>query len=196
MTAQDLIKAFDTLAESPNGIKRLRELVLQLAVRGKLVPQDPKDEPASKLLERIAAEKARLVKEKKIRKPKALPPVTDEEMPFEVPGGWAVTRLGEVVRVSSGNYLPAKTMVKGEVPVFGGNGITGFHDTVNVEKPTVVIGRVGALCGNVHLTPPKAWVTDNAFIASFSEGDIDVAFLVRSHPEKGFQLHSDQHSPG
>lgn len=56
MTPQDLISGFDTLAEAPEGVMRLRELVLQLAVRGKLVPQDPADEPASVLLERIAAE--------------------------------------------------------------------------------------------------------------------------------------------
>ena len=56
MTPQDLIAAFNTLAEAPDGVTRLRELVLQLAVRGELVPQDPEDEPASVLLERIAAE--------------------------------------------------------------------------------------------------------------------------------------------
>ena len=57
MTPQDLLRAFDVLAEAPDGVKRLRELVLQLAVRGKLVPQDPADEPASVLLERIRAER-------------------------------------------------------------------------------------------------------------------------------------------
>nr|MBF4275262.1 restriction endonuclease subunit S [Vibrio anguillarum] len=61
------------------GIKKLRELILELAVRGKLVPQDPSDEPASVLLERIAAEKTQLVKDKKIKKPKPLPPISDED---------------------------------------------------------------------------------------------------------------------
>jgi type I restriction enzyme, S subunit len=75
------------------GIKKLRELILELAVRGKLVPQDPNDEPASVLLERIAAEKAELIKAKKIKKPKALPPVSDEEKPFELPEGWEWTHL-------------------------------------------------------------------------------------------------------
>ena len=65
MTPHDLLAAFEVLAEAPEGIARLRELVLQLAVRGKLVPQDPNDEPACVLLERIAAEKAQLVKEGK-----------------------------------------------------------------------------------------------------------------------------------
>ncbi|GLT14252.1 restriction endonuclease subunit S [Vibrio algivorus] len=78
------------------GIKKLRELILELAVRGKLVPQDPNDEPASVLLDRIAIKKAQLVKEKKIKKPKALPEITDEEKPFELPSGWEWSQLGEV----------------------------------------------------------------------------------------------------
>ena len=78
------------------GIKRLRELILELAVRGLLVPQDPNDEPASDLLRKIAAEKARLIKEGKIKKQKALPPITDDENPFGLPMGWSWVRLGEV----------------------------------------------------------------------------------------------------
>ena len=70
------------------GIKKLRELILELAVRGKLVPQDPSDEPASVLLEKIAAEKAQLIKEKKIKKTAELCDITDEEKPFELPYGW------------------------------------------------------------------------------------------------------------
>ncbi|AEY01190.1 type I restriction-modification system specificity [Oceanimonas sp. GK1] len=75
------------------GIKKLRELILELAVRGKLVPQDPNDEPASVLLERIAAEKAELIKQGKIKKSKALPSISDEEKPFELPEGWEWTHL-------------------------------------------------------------------------------------------------------
>lgn len=81
---------------SLHGIKKLRELILELAVRGKLVPQDEKDEPASVLLERIAAEKAQLVKDKKIKKPKALPEISEDEKPFEVPHGWEWSRLGSL----------------------------------------------------------------------------------------------------
>ncbi|MGY0145208.1 restriction endonuclease subunit S [Edwardsiella tarda] len=79
------------------GIKKLRELILELAVRGKLVPQDPSDEPASVLLERIAAERVRLVKEGKIKKPKALPEISEEEKPFELPEGWQWCRLGSLI---------------------------------------------------------------------------------------------------
>lgn len=78
------------------GIKKLRELILELAVRGKLVPQDPNDEPASVLLKRIAAEKAELVKQGKIKKPKPLPEISEEEKPFELPVGWEWIHISEV----------------------------------------------------------------------------------------------------
>lgn len=78
------------------GIKKLRELILELAVRGKLVPQDPNDEPASMLLERIAAEKAELVKQGKIKKPKPLPEISEEEKPFELPEGWEWVQISEI----------------------------------------------------------------------------------------------------
>lgn len=91
------------------GIKKLRELILELAVRGKLVPQDPSDEPASVLLERIAAEKARLVKEGKIKKPKALPEIGEEEKPFELPEGWEWCRVENIsMFITSGSRDWAK----------------------------------------------------------------------------------------
>lgn len=86
------------------GIKKLRELILELAVRGKLVPQNPNDEPASELLKRIAAEKEELVKQGKIKKQKPLPEISEEEMPFELPSGWDVIRLGDLTtKIGSGS---------------------------------------------------------------------------------------------
>ena len=73
--------------------KKLRELILELAVRGLLVPQDPNEEPVLVLLEKIAAEKKWLVKEGKIKKQNPLPLIGDDEKPFELPEGWAWCRL-------------------------------------------------------------------------------------------------------
>lgn len=87
------------------GIKKLRELILELAVRGKLVPQDPNDEPASVLLEKIADEKARLVKEGKIKKQKALPEIGEDEKPFELPEGWEWARFGNLAQHNAGKTL-------------------------------------------------------------------------------------------
>ena len=97
------------------GIQKLRELILELAVRGKLVPQDPEDEPASELLKRIEEEKQRMVDEGNIKKPKKLPEVTEEEKPFEVPEGWEWCRLNEVceyIQRGKGPKYAEKGMVK------------------------------------------------------------------------------------
>ena len=88
---------FDTLFTTEESIDQLKQTILQLAVMGKLVPQDTNDEPASVLLERIAEEKAQLIKEKKIKKQKALPPIADDEKPFDLPKGWEWTRFGYLV---------------------------------------------------------------------------------------------------
>lgn len=90
------------------GIKKLRELILELAVRGKLVPQDPNDEPASELLKRIAAEKAELVKQGKIKKQKPLPEISEDEKPFELPVGWEWVRLGILGYTQTGG-TPSKS---------------------------------------------------------------------------------------
>jgi type I restriction enzyme, S subunit len=95
-TASLLEQHFDTAFAAPNGIKKLRELILTLAMQGKLVPQDPNDPPASELLKDIEAEKKRLVKEGKIKAPKPLPPVAEEEKPYALPQGWEWVRLGEI----------------------------------------------------------------------------------------------------
>jgi len=95
------------LAGAPNGIKKLRELILELAVRGKLVPQDPNDEPANELLKRIAEEKARMVAKGKIKKPKQQNEINPEETPFELPAGWVWQRLGSVANIFNGNSINA-----------------------------------------------------------------------------------------
>jgi type I restriction enzyme, S subunit len=87
---------FDTLFTTEASIDQLKQTILQLAVMGKLVPQDPNDEPASILLDRIAEEKAQLIKEKKIKKQKALPPIAEDEKPFELPEGWEWCRVQDV----------------------------------------------------------------------------------------------------
>jgi len=87
------------------GIKKLRELILELAVRGKLVPQNPNDEPARVLLKKIAAEKARLVKEGKIKKEKPLPEIEEDEKPFDLPAGWEWVRMADIAQHNSGKTL-------------------------------------------------------------------------------------------
>lgn len=97
-----LLSNLNLLATAPGGVARLRELILTLAVQGKLVPQDPKDEPASELLKKIRAEKDRLIAEGKIKRDKPLVEISEEEKPFGLPHGWGWVRMGEVCDGGSG----------------------------------------------------------------------------------------------
>ncbi|MDO8770113.1 MAG: restriction endonuclease subunit S [Burkholderiaceae bacterium] len=108
-----LLSNLDILATAPGGGARLRELILTLAVQGKLLPQDPADEPASELLKKIRAEKDRLIAEGKIKRDKALAEVADEEKPFELPLGWEWVRLGSLIELLSGQHLGPTEYVEG-----------------------------------------------------------------------------------
>lgn len=110
MNLETFFNHFELLADAPNGVQKLRELILQLAVMGKLVPQDENDEPASILLEKIKAEKAKLVKDKKIKKSKPLPPITNDEIPYSLPIGWEWVRLVNL----------CETITKGSSPKWQG----------------------------------------------------------------------------
>lgn len=115
---------FDTLFTTEASIEALKQTILQLAVMGKLVPQDPNDEPASELLKRIEQEKAQLVKEGKIKKQKPLPPVIDEEKPFVLPQGWEWCRLGHCIHLISGQHLKpneyTENIIEGAIPYITG----------------------------------------------------------------------------
>ena len=104
----------------------------------------------------------------------------EDEIPFEVPEGWAWTRLQYIISLSSGKTIKVRQLTdEGDFPVYGGNGINGMYSYYNVEPKTIVIGRVGYYCGSVYKTISKAWVTDNALIATIKEPNIfDIDFLV------------------
>lgn len=185
MTNNFLIHNFKQLTTTPENVEQLKKLVLQMAVQGKLtakwreevqtrfiaspeLAQSPHYN-AHALLQKIKIEKEQLIKEGKIKRQKTLPPIADEEKPFELPTDWVMIRLGNLIRISSGDGLTSSQMDKsGNIPVYGGNGINGYHSDFNIENKHIVIGRVGANCGAIHLTNEKAWVTDNAFITYHS----------------------------
>lgn len=122
------------------GIQKLRGLILDLAVRGKLVPQDPNDEPASELLKHIQAEKAKLIVEGKLKKEKILAPIKDDEKLFELPKGWEFVRLSYVANLENGdrgkNYPNKDALVQDGVPfVNAGHLENGF---VNKSEMTFI----------------------------------------------------------
>jgi len=89
--------------------------------------------------------------------------------------------LGELIKLRSGEFLPAAAMVKsGKFPVYGGNGINGYHDRFLYNDPQIVIGRVGAYCGCVHVCPAQSWVTDNAMCVSERKADVELEYLAYS----------------
>ena len=113
MNVETFLANFDRLAEAPNGIPQLRELILKLAVSGKLVPQDPEDEPASELLKKIQGEKQRLIAEGVLRESKPLPMVTRDEMAHLLPTNWAWVRLGDVTTYGIADKTAPGSAVEG-----------------------------------------------------------------------------------
>ena len=110
---QRLATHFDLLLDRPQAVDALEQTILQLAVRGLLVPQDPTDEPASALLKKIRAEKDKLIAEGKIKRDKPLPPIAEEEPPFGVPQGWGCVRMGDLIELVSGQHLGPNEYVEG-----------------------------------------------------------------------------------
>ena len=99
---------FDTIAEAPGGIAKLKALILDLAVRGKLVPQNPEDESALDLLKKLKLEKERLLQEKKFLKSEKITPIKLEDLPYTIPKEWALTRIG----VICGSIVPNRDKPK------------------------------------------------------------------------------------
>ncbi len=144
MNTETFIESFGHIADAPGGIGKLRALILDLAVRGRLTTQDPDDEPASALLERIRAERDRMVQAKEIRKPKPLPPIEPEEAPYDLPSGWEWMRLGEMSQYVRGvTYSKSdatNSPADGKVALLRANNIDGdLNETKLVYVP---IGKV------------------------------------------------------
>ena len=150
--------------------KKLRQKILDLAIRGKLVPQDPNDEPASVLLERIKAEKGRLIKEGKIKNSKKSVKTSDTpHYPYLLPNRWCLSTLGEVFTLQAGKNITAKDIKDTTTELhpykcYGGNGVRGFVASYNREGDFSIIGRQGALCGNINIAKEKFYATEHAVV--------------------------------
>ncbi len=146
-----IIDNFDKLFNSEESLKKLEEIILDLAVKGKLVQQDPNDEPASVLLEKIKAEKEQLIKDKKIKKDKDLAPITEEEIPFEIPKTWQWIKLGEVCNAVGGNGFPIKYQGK----------TTGIH-------PFYKVSDLSNCTNDVFVEKSNNWIDDKELINKFT----------------------------
>ena len=159
----------------------LKSSILQRAIEGKLVPQRKEEGTAKELLAEIRAEKARLVKEKKIKKSKPLPEITDEEKPFDIPESWEWVRIGELFSLQAGKNIKATYIYHEQTeshvyPCYGGNGVRGFVEFFNSEGDFPIIGRQGALCGNINRAKGKFYATEHAVLTTtFANTDVSWA---------------------
>ncbi|MFD3290293.1 restriction endonuclease subunit S [Escherichia coli] len=144
---------FDTLFTTEASVDALKQTILQLAVMGKLVPQDPNDEPASELLKRIAQEKAQLVKEGKIKKQKSLPPISDEEKPFELPEGWEWSYLSDIGILARGR---SKHRPRNDPSLYA-DGTIPLVQTGDVARSNGCINTYSALYNQLGLSQSKLW---------------------------------------
>ncbi|EOQ0150481.1 restriction endonuclease subunit S [Escherichia coli] len=178
------------------GIKKLRELILELAVRGKLVPQDPNDEPASELLKRIAAEKAELVKQGKIKKQKPLPEISEEEKPFELPEGWEWVRINDIASFTNGYAFKSSEFQNSGVGIvkIGDIDSSGFISTagmsyvsekkinvlpeeMRVNPGDMVIAMSGATTGKLGFNKTKSTFLLNQRVGKIVTYSVDKEFI-------------------
>lgn len=181
MNAERLLAHYERIADAPDAIARLRRFILDLAVRGKLVPQDPNDEPASELLKRIAKEKARLVKAGEIRKfvgPEAVPL---QDQPFNVPRNWEWVRLGDVLtKLTDGTH---------HSPPNGPVGDFKYITAKNIKNEGVLLDDVSYVSREVHeeifsrCDPAKGdilYIKDGATTGVVTVNDLDEPFSMLS----------------
>ena len=143
MNAVQLLDHFERIAEAPDAVPRLRRFILDLAVRGKLVAQDPGDEPAAELLKRIGDQ-------------------TDQVF-FPSPDNWVSAKARSLLNFQYGKALPASDRSEqGRVRVFGSNGVVGYCEKALAEEPAIIVGRKGS-AGALNLCDGPSWTTDVAF---------------------------------
>jgi type I restriction enzyme S subunit len=171
MNHEIFFENFELLVNAPNGVQKLRELILQLAVQGKLMPQDSDDEPASILLEKIR------VTNKNLKK--SLPKINNSDNLYEFPKLWECVRLGDILNIEYGKNLPkSKRNQSGKYPVYGSNGIVGYHDKFLIDKPTIIVGRKGS-AGALNISSGPSWTTDVSYFINPPEGiNLNFAFIL------------------
>lgn len=185
-TSEELEKAlkfilanFKDISLGDNAVKELKNCILQLAVQGKLVEQDPSDEPASVLLEKISEEKERLIKEKKIKKEKALAEIREEEKPFELPDGWCFTRLNNLTTKIGAGSTP-----KGGKSVYLDSGIK-FIRSQNVYNNGLFINDVAYIDEKTHEKMSGSKVEANDLLINITGGSIGRCCIVPSEFDTG-----------
>ena len=174
----------DTLFTTEESIAQLKQTILQLAVMGKLVPQDPNDEPASELLKKIAAEKAKLIKEGKIKQEKPLPPIGHEETPFALPARWKWVRMGDLFSFLNGYAFKSEWFSQGGIRLLRNvnisHGVISWDDGafIPVEKQEE-FQRFLLSPGNIVISLDRPLISTGLKYAVLSENDTPCLLLQR-----------------
>ncbi|MFP3604694.1 hypothetical protein [Paraburkholderia sp. SIMBA_053] len=148
-----LTEGFQLLATAPDGVTRLRELILSLAVQGKLVQQDPNDETCDSLLNRIAEEKKRLNAARKVGRDKPTRTIADDETSFDLPHNWRWIRLGVAIELISGQHLGPSEYVEGlgsDIPYL--TGPAEFGPCCPEPTRSTTVRRAVAVSGDILIT--------------------------------------------
>lgn len=164
----------------------MKKSLLQYAIEGKLVPQRKEEGTAKDLLAKIRAEKARLVKEKKIKKYKPLPAITDDEKPFDIPNSWEWTRFGDISINMDSERIPLSVTQRRNLDkiydYYGASGVIDKVDKYLFDRPLMLIGEDGA--NLLARTKPiafiargKYWVNNHAHVIDFPNG-IDMKYMT------------------
>ncbi len=170
---RDLLLAhFDRISEAPDAIPHLRQFILDLAVRGSIVPQDPNEGPGSDLLVRIQAEERRRQKDERLRQRRRLPRLTTDEIPFESPDGWKWLRVAELGITQTGttpssnnpeyfgDYIPflKPADLTGKEPNYAGEGLSkqGIAHSRLIPSNSVLMVCIGSSIGKVNVTDRDA----------------------------------------
>ena len=169
MKLETFFKKFDQLADALDAVVKMRELVLQLAVQGKLVPQDPNDEPASVLLERVRGARRRLAEKGSLKTKVHIPMVEADDQLYAIPKTWLWVPLNELTELVYGKLLPTSDLLPTGFPVFGANGIIGCFSKYLYEDEMLLISCRGAYSGTPNISPPECYVTNNSIVCEFFE---------------------------
>ena len=166
-------KHFDMLFTTEYSIEQLKQTILQLAVTGKLIPQDLKDEPVSVLLDRIAKERAPLIEEGKIKNQKPPPEINDNEKSLKLPNGWVFARFGNITFNRDAERIPLsvdeRKTRQGNYDYYGASGVIDSIDGFLFDKPLLLIGEDGANLINrstpiAFIARGKYWVNNHAHV--------------------------------
>ncbi|MGE4545688.1 MAG: restriction endonuclease subunit S [Pedobacter sp.] len=182
MTIETFFANFDHFVDAPNGVQKLRELILHLAVRGKLVPQHP-DDAAATISQRLESSKELLSNSRTNAKATSLPSVTDDES-YPIPTNWTWVRLGQIVEVLDSLRKPVTKHARkpGPYPYYGASGIVDYVSEFIFDEPLVLVGEDGAKWdqgeNTAFLISGKTWVNNHAHVLRPIRAVVDDQFLV------------------